>query len=204
MPRSSRSFTALAAFGREMPVRCSIECTLHCVVRLSGPVPRAITRWATAALRPPAAAQRKAPRSIEKNPPETRVGFASAALSLIPLLGLSPKKSCFCALSSHRPGVVTRMHPPRLVMSRKQRVLTSDDLRMRDNSLCYIRLNANAAGNPKIGSTVAVGLYHSSIGLAHRVHGIVKFLVATLEEHHTPFRRIFWICRAGSGSRLSP
>src|SRR6516165_8760685 len=61
-----------------MPVRCSIECTLHCVVRLSRPVPRAITRWAAAALRPPTAAQRKAPRSIAKNPPETRLGFASA------------------------------------------------------------------------------------------------------------------------------
>jgi len=46
---------------------------------------------------------------------------------------------------------VVTAHPPRLVMSRKQRILAADNLRMVDNLLRHVRLNTVAAwGNPII------------------------------------------------------
>ena len=81
---------------------------------------------------------------------------------------------------------VVTAHPPRLVMSRKQRILAADNLRMVDNLLRHVRLNTVAAwGNPIIRSAVIVGLDHPRIRPTHRVHGPVKFGAAHVSHHQT-------------------
>jgi len=37
------------------------------------------------------------------------------------------------------------MHPPRLMMTRKQRILAADHLRIGNNPLCYFLLNTTAS-----------------------------------------------------------